>query len=108
MKIRVGEKVLKKYALCCLNNENCCLNNYTKQALNHPNSFCTPMENHHRIQPNVANNTVSYKRGLHIYILSVRLGTDYFVQTENFLLNSTKKCIETHEYNKNKLKLRIN
>ena len=29
--------------------------------------------------------------------LSVCLGTDYLVQTENFLLNSTKKCYRTPE-----------
>ena len=33
MQIRVDEKVLWKYVLCCLNNENCCLNLTTKQAL---------------------------------------------------------------------------
>ena len=29
----MSEKVLWKYALCCLNNENCCSNNDTKQVL---------------------------------------------------------------------------
>jgi len=33
VEIRVGEKVLWKYVLCYLNNENCCLNNTIKQAL---------------------------------------------------------------------------
>ena len=34
MKIRVGKKMLWKYVLHCLNNENSCLSNTTKQALN--------------------------------------------------------------------------
>ena len=33
VEIRVGEKVLWIYVLCCLNNENYCSNNVTKQTL---------------------------------------------------------------------------
>ena len=38
--IRVDEKVLWKYMLCCLNNENCYLNTPTK----HPHIFSTRLE----------------------------------------------------------------
>ena len=38
--IRVDEKVLWKYMLCCLNNKNCCLNTPTK----HPRIFSTRLE----------------------------------------------------------------
>ena len=33
VEICVDEKVFQKYVYCCLNNENCCLNNSTKQIL---------------------------------------------------------------------------